>query len=231
MGSAEDVTVREYRRGDDLRRVHWRSSARVGELMVRREEQPWQSRATVFLDNRARSHRGQGLSSSLESAVTAAASVALHLSQRGFMVRLTTATGEHEATSWHMREATSNARPLLESLAVLTTTSHENDRLQLVERSRSGRRDRGYPGRPEPSRWRRPATDGPILHHRDGAGSRRRRVAPPRASAHRRFRADPTVGFSRVALCRPRPTGPTRVGLAADRRAEPTGTHRWRSSP
>ncbi len=26
-GSAEDVTVREYRRGDDLRRVHWRSSA------------------------------------------------------------------------------------------------------------------------------------------------------------------------------------------------------------
>ncbi len=29
-GSAEDVTVREYRRGDDLRRVHWRSSAKVG---------------------------------------------------------------------------------------------------------------------------------------------------------------------------------------------------------
>src|SRR3954452_6475660 len=44
-GSAEDVTVREYRRGDDLRRVHWRSSAHAGELMVRREEQPWQSRA------------------------------------------------------------------------------------------------------------------------------------------------------------------------------------------
>ena len=53
-GSAEDVTVREYRHGDDLRRVHWRSSARTGELMVRREEQPWQSRATLFLDNRSR---------------------------------------------------------------------------------------------------------------------------------------------------------------------------------
>ncbi|MGI8901735.1 MAG: DUF58 domain-containing protein [Nocardioides sp.] len=39
-GSAEDVTVREYRRGDDLRRVHWRSSAHAGDLMVRREEQP-----------------------------------------------------------------------------------------------------------------------------------------------------------------------------------------------
>ena len=41
--------------------MHWRSSARVGELMVRREEQPWQSRATVFLDNRGTAHRGQGV--------------------------------------------------------------------------------------------------------------------------------------------------------------------------
>ena len=38
--------------GDDLRRVHWRSTARAGELMVRREEQPYQSRATVMLDTR-----------------------------------------------------------------------------------------------------------------------------------------------------------------------------------
>jgi len=80
-GSAEDVTVREYRRGDDLRRVHWRSSARVGELMVRREEQPWQSRATLFLDNRRFSHRGSGAASSLEHAVSAAASIAIHLNQ------------------------------------------------------------------------------------------------------------------------------------------------------
>ena len=29
--------------------------------MVRREEQPWQSRATLFLDNRAVAHRGQGI--------------------------------------------------------------------------------------------------------------------------------------------------------------------------
>ena len=80
-GSAEDVTVREYRRGDELRRVHWRSSAKMGELMVRREEQPWQSRATLFLDNRLRAHRGQGIASSLEAAVSAAASIAVHLSQ------------------------------------------------------------------------------------------------------------------------------------------------------
>src|ERR671921_2870754 len=118
-GSAEDVTVREYRRGDDLRRVHWRSSAKVGELMVRREEQPWQSRATLFLDNRAIAHRGHGIASSLEAAVSAAASIAVHLSHRGFTVRLVTATGEDPASSWHFRDNDLNTAPLLEALAVV----------------------------------------------------------------------------------------------------------------
>lgn len=119
IGSAEDVTVREYRRGDDLRRVHWRSSARTGELMVRREEQPWQSRATLFLDNRLRSHRGQGIASSLEAAVSAAASIAVHLSHRGFTVRLVTAAGEDPTNAWHFRNADLNTGPLLEALAVV----------------------------------------------------------------------------------------------------------------
>ncbi|MBB3040340.1 DUF58 domain-containing protein [Nocardioides soli] len=119
IGSAEDVTVREYRRGDDLRRVHWRSSARVGQLMVRREEQPWQSRATLFLDNRVTAHRGQGIASSLEAAVSVAASVAVHLTHRGFAVRLVTATGEEPGSAWHVRGADLNTGPLLEALAVV----------------------------------------------------------------------------------------------------------------
>ena len=118
-GSAEDVTVREYRRGDDLRRVHWRSSARVGELMVRREEQPWQTRATVFLDNRAGAHRGEGLASSLETAVTVAASVAVHLTNRGYTVRLVTAAGEDPVTSWQRDDAEVSAGRLLEGLAMV----------------------------------------------------------------------------------------------------------------
>jgi len=117
IGSAEDVTVREYRRGDDLRRVHWRSSARVGELMVRREEQPWQARATVFLDNRALAHRGAGAGSSFEAAVVAAASVLVHLAQRGYTVRLVTASGEVTGGRWHDRTAGADATEMLQALA------------------------------------------------------------------------------------------------------------------
>jgi uncharacterized protein (DUF58 family) len=121
-GSAEDVTVREYRRGDDLRRVHWRSSARVGELMVRREEQHWQARATVLLDNRHAAHRGAGATASFEAAVSATASIALHLTERGYAVRMLTTDGR-DLAAWQ-RESLEAVGPaaLLEALAVVATT-------------------------------------------------------------------------------------------------------------
>jgi uncharacterized protein (DUF58 family) len=89
----DDVATREYRHGDDLRRVHWRSTARVGELMVRREEQPWESRATVMLDTRRQGQRGEGPTASFEWAVSAAASIALHLRRSGYKVRLISGGG------------------------------------------------------------------------------------------------------------------------------------------
>jgi uncharacterized protein (DUF58 family) len=90
----DDVAPREYRVGDDLRRVHWRSTARYGELMVRREEQPWQSRGTLLLDTRMRSHRGEGAGSSFEWAVCAAASLGVHLCRSGFNLTFLTDTAE-----------------------------------------------------------------------------------------------------------------------------------------
>ena len=180
-GSAEDVTVREYRRGDDLRRVHWRSSARVGELMVRREEQPWQSRATLFLDNRLRAHRGQGIASSLEAAVSAAASIAVHLSQRGFTVRLVTASGEDPASAWHYRDADLNTGPLLEALAVVQPVHQPRlDTGWLAEAGARRAHRRGL-------RRRRAQATCPVLRRmqpprRLGAGDRprRRRLGRPR---------------------------------------------------
>jgi uncharacterized protein (DUF58 family) len=85
--------VRTYQQGDDLRKVHWRSTARRDELMVRVEERPWHGGATVLLDHRATAHRGSGPASSLELAVSLAASVCVHLQQRGQQVRLLTEDG------------------------------------------------------------------------------------------------------------------------------------------
>jgi len=93
LAGEDDVIPRGYRHGDDLRRVHWRSTARYGELMVRREEQPQKARCTILLDTRETAHPGSGPDSAFEWAVTAAASSAVHLLERGFSVRLLTDTG------------------------------------------------------------------------------------------------------------------------------------------
>jgi uncharacterized protein (DUF58 family) len=89
----DDAATREYREGDDLRKVHWRSTARVGELMVRREEQPFTSRGTLLLDARVAAHQGQGPGSSLEWAVSAVASIGVALLRQGYSLRLVDDTG------------------------------------------------------------------------------------------------------------------------------------------
>ncbi|MBZ6140407.1 DUF58 domain-containing protein [Streptomyces olivaceus] len=94
LAGDDDVIPRGYRYGDDLRRVHWRSTARYGELMVRREEQPQRARCTVLLDTRVVAYEGAGPDSAFEWAVSGAASVLVHMLERGFSVRLLTGTGD-----------------------------------------------------------------------------------------------------------------------------------------
>jgi uncharacterized protein (DUF58 family) len=85
---ADDASTREYRQGDDLRKIHWRSTARVGALMVRHEERPWQGHTVLVLDTRGGAHEQHfdtapsvdpRESSSLEWAISAIASVGTHL--------------------------------------------------------------------------------------------------------------------------------------------------------
>ncbi|MFI6246228.1 DUF58 domain-containing protein [Streptomyces sp. NPDC051016] len=93
LAGEDDVIPRGYRYGDDLRRVHWRSTARYGELMVRREEQPQRARCTVLLDTRGGAYEGAGPDSAFEWAVSGAASVLVHMLERNFSVRLLTDSG------------------------------------------------------------------------------------------------------------------------------------------
>lgn len=123
----DDAATREYRQGDDLRRIHWRSTARRGALTVRREEQPWQSRGAVLLDTRVGAHAGEGAGSSFEWAVTAAASIGLHLSRSGFELRLVTDTGAEVSSSGS--GATGFDGALLDGLAVIQRSG--NHGLQL----------------------------------------------------------------------------------------------------
>lgn len=102
---SDDVLVREYLPGDDVRRIHWRSTARTGELMVRREERAWDPSAALLIDNREEAFPAPEdlatgeLPAGAEPAsdwpeprfewlVSAAASIAAHLVDHGFAVAL-----------------------------------------------------------------------------------------------------------------------------------------------
>lgn len=85
----EFYALREYETGDDLRRVHWPSSARRDELMIRQDEMPWERRSTVVLDARANVHS----SASLDGAVSAAASILLACAGRQSLIRMVTTAG------------------------------------------------------------------------------------------------------------------------------------------
>lgn len=79
--SPDDASLRDYREGDDLRRVHWASSARRGTMLVRSDERAGRRPATVLLDLPRESD-------ALEWSISAAASIALSVLSSGHPVRL-----------------------------------------------------------------------------------------------------------------------------------------------
>jgi uncharacterized protein (DUF58 family) len=108
--------LRPYVFGDDLRRVHWASTAHRDELVVRQDEMPWQGRATIVLDTRRGAYGGIAF----ERAVSAAASILLAANRRRFLVRLVTSGGIDTgfgAGGAHVDAA-------MEHLAVVRATDH-----------------------------------------------------------------------------------------------------------
>jgi len=100
----DDQSIREYRDGDDLRRIHWPATARTGELMVRQEDRPARRRAMILLDPRADAHRGSGTSSSFEWAVSAVASMVAHLGGLGYAVHVISSETVHDGQAAHTTE-------------------------------------------------------------------------------------------------------------------------------
>lgn len=79
--SVDEVSARDYERGDPMRRVNWRASAKRGRLMVRQEEQRSNPQSWLLLDT------VQGRSrDAFELAIELAASIGAHAIGRGFTV-------------------------------------------------------------------------------------------------------------------------------------------------
>jgi uncharacterized protein (DUF58 family) len=84
-------TLRDYQDGDNLRQVHWRSTARWDRLMVRQDEASPKCLVCVGVDLRADRHTPESLESALETAASIACMV---LSGGDADVRVTTTHGE-----------------------------------------------------------------------------------------------------------------------------------------
>jgi uncharacterized protein (DUF58 family) len=136
---ADDASTREYRHGDDLRKIHWRSTARTGTLMVRHEERPWQGQVTVVLDLRESAHAqvvtpsagDPRQTSSLEWAISAAASIGSQLLLSGREVSLIAGAA---------RVSFSSAGPFVDHLAEITGSA-QRDLGPIAPQLRSAARD------------------------------------------------------------------------------------------
>lgn len=109
-----DVVLRDHHPSDGLHRVHWRTSARLGKLVVRQDEQHRARAATIVIDDRRRSHN----SVSFEQTLSIGASIGVRLCQLGFDLTIVTSRGPlpHPEAGWTSAE-------LLRTLALTELTS------------------------------------------------------------------------------------------------------------
>jgi len=142
-GNDDDLTTREYRTGDALRRVHWRASARRGELMVRQEEHRSHPDARIILDTRLAGYPDADIddsdvwhpiftSEAFEWTVRMLASLGVHLDTTGFQVSIEeTATTQIEQLG--ERWDGSRREGFLTSLAGVTLVDAGPERLQRAQ--------------------------------------------------------------------------------------------------
>jgi uncharacterized protein (DUF58 family) len=83
----EYFTMRGYQEGDDLRRIHWPSVARTGELMIRQDEASRRASGLIYLDTREAT-LGPARGAAFERAVSCAASIGALFARNGFSLQV-----------------------------------------------------------------------------------------------------------------------------------------------
>jgi uncharacterized protein (DUF58 family) len=111
--TGEFLMLREFAPGDDLRRVHWKSTARHQRLMIRQDESRRRAPVLVLLDVRSSAHDR----ASFELAVEAVASIVNSLERDQRRVEVRTTTGERLGQAGRRHLAS-----LMDELAVIETT-------------------------------------------------------------------------------------------------------------
>ncbi|MFJ8744088.1 DUF58 domain-containing protein [Embleya sp. NPDC127516] len=133
-------SLREYVMGDDLRRVHWRSTARTGTMMVRKLIDVSLPQTTLVLDTNlaafAEGVNADERDEAFEVAVDVTASVALAAASNNFPLKVVTGRGALPAPLGDHR----SAEHWLDLLAEVS--AHEDhslsDAFDVVERTRAG---------------------------------------------------------------------------------------------
>lgn len=112
--------ARPYASGDDIRRIHWRASARTGRLMTREDEPAAGQSAVIVLDTSQRPHLTAALEDTL---VSHAATLLEALGRRGWSVRVLDASGDEITRTGHRRglEGTSPVGREADALAQRTS--------------------------------------------------------------------------------------------------------------
>ena len=137
--SPDDASLRDYREGDDMRRVHWASSAKRGTMLVRSDERAGRRPATVLLDLPRDAH-------ALEWSISAGASIALSVLGRGHPVRMLGA-GLNPDTMRHLGEhGTEAGRSSLlnQTVDLVAPVSAAAGTSQIVRAARQVRHDASH---------------------------------------------------------------------------------------
>jgi uncharacterized protein (DUF58 family) len=108
--------VRDYTTGDSFGRIHWALSARHGRLMSKTFEQPLTTDLWILLDLDRNVHSGEGEESTVEYAVSLAASMASQVHSRGRQVGLI--ANDSKGTILEPHRAVRQDRLILDYLAV-----------------------------------------------------------------------------------------------------------------
>lgn len=117
-------SVREYERGESLRRVHWPSTARRGQLMVKELEDDLRDTVVVLLDCDKDGMAGTSPDSSFDTAVRAAGSIVRFHAARGRRIGLVT-TGKDPALV-QVRSLDGDFRAVLDALARAEPDGHHD---------------------------------------------------------------------------------------------------------